>query len=216
MSFPINFSIDQPTMSAFFKAKLKDKFLQYALERDDYFQLQLLYDEFLRPNYSIQFVEKLVKEIMDYNPDLLDIMSGNGSKMFMLSATANTEQFVENGGFKNLFVSEEEKWDTFINQLTNTQKLTTEEKINLGQTAKITYKRERKLLFVLIGAVAISFLYTLFSIFNAVFIKKQPVELENRIVQLQNENSKEREILIEEIKYLKSEIAKMQSNNLPK
>jgi len=216
MSFPINFSIDQPTMSAFFKAKLKDKFLQYALERDDYFQLQLLYDEFLRPNYSIQFVEKLVKEIMDYNPDLLDIMSGNGSKMFMLSATANTEQFVENGGFKNLFVSEEEKWDTFINQLTNTQKLTTEEKINLGQTAKIAYKRERKLLFVLIGAVAISFLYTLFSIFNAVFIKQQPVELENRIVQLQNENSKEREILIEEIKYLKSEIAKMQSNNLPK
>ena len=216
MSFPINFSIDQPTMSTFFKAKLKDKFLQYALERDDYFQLQLLYDEFLRPNYSIQFVEKLVKEIMDYSPDLLDIMSGNGSKMFMLSATANTEQFVENGGFKNLFVSEEEKWDTFINQLTNTQKLTTEEKINLGQTAKITYKRERKLLFVLIGAVAISFLYTLFSIFNAVFIKKQPVELENRIVQLQNENSKEREILIEEIKYLKSEIAKMQSNNLPK
>jgi len=153
---------------------------------------------------------------MDYNPDLLDIMSGNGSKMFMLSATANTEQFVENGGFKNLFVSEEEKWDTFINQLTNTQKLTTEEKINLGQTAKIAYKRERKLLFVLIGAVAISFLYTLFSIFNAVFIKQQPVELENRIVQLQNENSKEREILIEEIKYLKSEIAKMQSNNLPK
>lgn len=217
MSSPINFSIYQPTMSEFFKAELKDKFLQYASERDDYFEVQLLYDEFLRPNYSLQFVEKLVREIMDYNPDLLDIMSGNGSKIFMLSATADTEEFVEEGGFKDIFVAEEEKWDIFIDQLTNTRKLTTEEKVNLGKTEKTSYNRERKLLFVLIGAVAVSFIYTLFSIFNDFFIeKKQPVELENRIVELQNQNSKEREILVKEIRDLKSEIAKMQANSLPK
>ena len=217
MSFPINFSIDQPTMSEFFKAELKDKFLQYASERDDYFEVQLLYDEFLRPNYSIQFVEKLVREIMDYDPDLLDIMSGNGSKIFMLSATANTEEFVEEGGFKDIFVAEEEKWDIFIDQLTNTRKLTTEEKVNLGKTEKTSYKRERKLLFVLIGAIAVSFIYTLFSIFNDLFLEKQqPLEIENRIVELQNQNSKEREILVKEIRNLKSEIAKMQENSLPK
>jgi hypothetical protein len=217
MSFPINFSTVQPSMSEFFKAELKDKFLQYASERDDYFEVQLLYDEFLRPNYSLQFVEKLVREIMDYNPDLFDIMSGNGSKIFMLSATANTEEFVEEGGFKDIFVAEEEKWDIFIDQLTNTRKLTTEEKVNLGKTEKTSFKRERKLLFVLIGAVAVSFLYTLFSIFNDFFLKKQqPVELENRIVELQNQNSKEREILVNEIKDLKSEIAKMQSSKVLK
>jgi len=217
MSFPINFSIDQPTMSEFFKAELKDKFLQYASERDDYFEVQLLYDEFLRPNYSLQFVEKLIREIMDYDPDLLDIMSGNGSKIFMLSATANTEEFVEEGGFKDIFVAEEEKWDIFIDQLTNTRKLTTEEKVNLGKTEKTSYKRERKLLFVLIAAVAISFLYTLFTIFNDLFLEKeQPIELENIIVELQNQNSKEREMLVKEIRDLKSEIAKMQENSLPK
>jgi len=144
-------------------------------------------------------------------------MSGNGSKIFMLSATANTEEFVEEGGFKDIFVAEEEKWDIFIDQLTNTRKLTTEEKVNLGKTEKTSYKRERKLLFVLIGAIAVSFIYTLFSIFNDLFLEKQqPLEIENRIVELQNQNSKEREMLVKEIRNLKSEIAKMQENSLPK
>lgn len=178
-------------MSEFFKAELKDKFLQYASERDDYFETQLLYDEFLRPNYSLQYVEKAVREIIDYNPELLDIMSGNGVKIFMLSSTAYTKEFLEEGGFKDLYVEEEEKWDVFLEQLANTRRLSLEEKANLGRTEKETYKRERMLLFGLITAVVISFLFTLFSLIAPLFSKgksQKIKELEERVKILEKEN----------------------------
>ena len=177
-------------MSEFFKAELKDKFLQYASERDDYFETQLLYDEFLRPNYSLEFVERLIKEIIDYDPRLLDIMSGNGVKIFMLSSTEETNEFVSEGGFKDLYVKEEEKWDVFLDQLSNTRKLTTQEKESLGTTEKTAYKRERTLLFGLIGAVALSFLFTLFSLFKALFDDGEYIteqEFEDRIQKLKEE-----------------------------
>ncbi|MDT0608131.1 hypothetical protein [Croceitalea rosinachiae] len=177
-------------MSEFFKAELKDKFLQYASDRDDYFETGLLYDEFLRPNYSIEFVEKLIKEIIDYDPNLIDIMSGNGVRIFMLSATAYTNEFIEEGGFKDLYVKEEEKWDTFLNQLSNTRRLSIEEKESLGETEKTSYKRERTLLYGLIGAVALSFLFTMFSLFKALFNDEKYVsqkEFEERIQKFENE-----------------------------
>ena len=209
MSFPINFSIAQPTMSQFFKAELKDKFLQYTSERDDYFEMQLLYDEFLRPNYSLEFAEKLVREIIDYNPELLDIMSGNGSQIFMLSATAITEEFVEEGGFKDIYIAEEEKWDVFLEQLSNTRRLTTEEKVNLGKTEKNTYKRERSLLYFLIAAVTVSFLFTLFSLFKNVFAPTRQIslnELDERLEEIQLKNAQEQESLKKEIELLKAQI----------
>jgi len=177
-------------MSEFFKAELKDKILQYSAEREDYFETQLLYDEFLRPNYSLQFIERLIKEIIDYDPNLLDIMSGNGIKIFMLSSTAYTKEFVIEGGFKDLYVKEEEKWDIFLNQLSNTRKLSIEEKESLGKTEKTSYKRERTLLYGLIAAVALSFLFTLFSLFKALFDDEKYVsqkEFEKRIQKLENE-----------------------------
>ena len=209
MSFPINFSIAQPTMSQFFKAELKDKFLQYTSERDDYFEMQLLYDEFLRPNYSLEFAEKLVRDIIDYNPELLDIMSGNGSQIFMLSATAITEEFVEEGGFKDIYIAEEEKWDVFLEQLSNTRRLTTEEKVNLGKTEKNTYKRERSLLYFLITAVTVSFLFTLFSLFKNVFAPTRQIslnELDERLEEIQLKNAQEQESLKKEIELLKAQI----------
>ena len=183
-------------MSKFFKAELKDKFLQYALERDDYFEVQLLYDEFLRPNYSLEYVQKLIREIIDHSPDLLDIMSGNGAKIFMLSATAYTLDFLEEGGFKHRFVQEEEKWDTFFEQLSNTRKLTSQEKANLGQTEKKAYKRERFLLFGLIAAVTVSFLFTLFGLVKPLFVKTDASrlkEIEGRLRVLEAENQELRE-----------------------
>jgi len=177
-------------MSEFFKAELKDKFLQYASDRDDYFEVQLLYDEFLRPNYSLNFIERLLREILEYDPNLIDVMSGNGSKIFMISSTALTEEFIETGGFKQLFLQEEEKWDTFLDQLANTRKLSNEEKRNLGKTEKASYKRERTFLYGLIGAVALSFVFTLFSLFNALFDNNKYIsqqEFEERIQKLKNE-----------------------------
>ena len=84
-------------MSEFFKAELKDRFLEYALDRNDYFEVQTLYDEFLRPNYSLDYVQKLVKEIQEYDESLLDVMGGNGSDIFMLASTATTQDFLEEG-----------------------------------------------------------------------------------------------------------------------
>jgi len=191
-------------MSEFFKAELKDRFLYYALERDDYFETQLLYDEFLRPNYSLHFVQKLIGEIMDYDADLLDIMSGNGVKFFMLSSTAKTNGFLEEGGFTHLYIQEEEKWDTFLEQLSNNRRLTSKEKAQLGRREKKSYNRERYLLFGLIAAVAISFLFTLFSVLNPLFFKSEEdrlIEIENKIKILEKENNSLKEKL-DSIQYL--------------
>lgn len=191
-------------MSAFFKAELKDKFLQYASEREDYFEVQLLYDEFLRPNYSLEYVEKLIREIVDHNPELLDIMSGNGVKIFMLSATPVTYDFLEEGGFKELFVQEEEKWDMLIEQMSNSRKLSAQEKANLGSTEKKAYKRERSLLYFLISAVTLSFIFTLYSLLRPFFVKtneKRIESIEQRLQQLEKENALLKEEL-DSIEYL--------------
>ena len=175
-------------MSEFFKAELKDKFLSYASDRDDYFEAQLLYDEYLRPNYSLAFVEKLIREIMDHDPNLLDIMSGNGVKIFMLSSTGYTMDFLEDGGFTQRFIQEEEKWDQFLEQLANSRKLSNEEKAHLGTTEQKEYKRERTLLFGLLGAVALSFVFTLFSLVKSVFDTKEYLtkdEFEKEIQRLE-------------------------------
>ncbi len=178
-------------MSEFFKAELKDKFLEYAHGRDDYFEVQLLYDEFLRPNYSLQYVEKLIREIIDHDPNLLDIMSGNGVKIFMLSSTAYTEEFLEEGGFKDLYIEEEERWDIFLEQLSNTRRLSSEEKADLGRTEKAIYKRERLLLFGLIGAVTCSFLFTVYSLLKPLFLKtdvSRIVEIEQKLEAMEHQN----------------------------
>ncbi|MFC4219469.1 hypothetical protein [Flagellimonas marina] len=173
-------------MSEFFKAELKDRFLEYALERTDYFEIQTLYDEFLRPNYSLQFVEKLIKEIQEYDMELLDVMSGNGMDIFMLASTPSTEDFLEEGGFKDMYVKEEEKWDVFVEQLSSARKLSKDEKQLLKKSSP-RLKREKTLLIVLISAIGISFLFTLISILNSSFLEPDYVpadEFERRIEQL--------------------------------
>ncbi|UBZ14885.1 hypothetical protein LDL77_03995 [Flagellimonas marinaquae] len=176
-------------MSEFFKAELKDRFLEYALERSDYFQIYTLYDEFLRPNYSLEYVQQLVREILAYDSTLLDVMGGNGLDMFMLASTSSTEDFLEEGGFMNLYVKEEEKWDTFLGQLSGMPKLTKEEKKQIKK-ATPDLKREKLMLMGLISAVAVSFLFTLISIFNETLLKPEYVpadEFERRMEQLRQQ-----------------------------
>src|SRR6056297_3650028 len=157
-------------MSEFFKAELKDRFLEYALDRSDYFEIQTLYDEFLRPNYSLEYVQKLVEEIQAYDPNLLDVMSGNGMDIVMLASTPSTEDFLDEGGFMNLYVKEEEKWDTFLGQLSNAPKFSKEEKKLLKKSTP-TLKREKLFLIGLISAVAISFIFTIISIFKETLLE---------------------------------------------
>nr|WP_299070175.1 hypothetical protein [uncultured Allomuricauda sp.] len=196
-------------MSEFFKAELKDRFLEYALERSDYFEIQSLYDEYLRPNYSLQFVEKLIKEIRGYDDSLLDIMSGNGAEIFMMASTPSTQDFLNEGGFMGMFVKEEEKWDTFVEQLSSTRKLANGKKTNQGRTGRTSRGREKTMLFTLIFAVAISFLFTLFSILKGIFFDSNAVsksDLEEKLYQMQLQNAHKEELLRTEIKELKSQI----------
>ena len=184
-------------MSEFFKAELKDRFLEYALERTDYFEIQTLYDEFLRPNYNLQFVEKLVREILEYDPGLLDVMNGNGMDMFLLASTNTTQDFLDDGGFMDMYVKEEEKWDVFLDQLSGPKKLSKDEKkrIKRGNPA---LKREKTLLIVLISAIAISFLFTLGSIFKETLWEPDYVpadEFERKMQQLQEQYIQENQRL---------------------
>jgi len=188
-------------MSEFFKAELKDRFLEYALERSDYFQIQTLYDEFLRPNYSLEYAQKLVHEIQTYDPDLLDVMSGNGMDIFMLASTSHTEDFLDEGGFMNLYVKEEEKWDAFLGQLSGTPKLTKEERELLKKNTP-DLKREKVMLVGLIVAVAISFLFTLVSIFKETLLEPEYVpadEFERKVDQLREQYILENEKMQREL-----------------
>ncbi|WP_127141304.1 hypothetical protein [Flagellimonas marinaquae] len=189
-------------MSEFFKAELKDRFLEYALERNDYFEVQTLYDEFLRPNYSLDYAQKLVKDIKDYDRELLDVMGGNGSDIFMLASTPATQDFLDEGGFMHLYVKEEEKWDTFLSHLSSTPKLTKTEK-KLLKRDNPDLKREKFMLFGLIGAVAVSFLFTVISIFNETFLKPEYVpadEFQRKMNQLQEQYILENERLKQELR----------------
>ncbi|MEM8847250.1 MAG: hypothetical protein AAGD17_09135 [Bacteroidota bacterium] len=192
-------------MGEFFKSELKDRFLQYALERRDYFEVKVLYDEFLRPNYSLDFAKKLIREIRDYNPNLLDIMSGNGSEIFMLASTPKTQGFLTEGGFLDMHVKEEEKWDTFLNQLSGNRKLSKNEKQLLKKKSP-SVKREKNLLVILISAVVISFVFTLYSILNTTFFTPQYVpkdEFERKLEQIQSQYNLENEKLTKELEKAK-------------
>ncbi|WP_127139139.1 hypothetical protein [Flagellimonas oceanensis] len=189
-------------MSEFFKAELKDRFLEYALDRSDYFQIQTLYDEFLRPNYSLEYVQKLVQEILAYDSNLLDAMGGNGLDVFMLASTPSTQGFLDEGGFMNLYVKEEEKWDTFLGHLSGTPKLTKEEKKQIKRNTP-DLKREKVMLIGLIVAVAISFLFTLISVVKETLLEPEYVpadEFERKINQLQEQYILENQRLQLELK----------------
>ncbi|MDC6362614.1 MULTISPECIES: hypothetical protein [Flavobacteriaceae] len=195
-------------MGEFFKAELKDRFLEYALERSDYFEIQTLYDEFLRPNYNLQFVERLVREIQEYDANLLDIMSGNGLEIFMLASTPSTQDFLDEGGFMDMYVREEEKWDVFLDQLSSNRKLSKDEKQLLKKNSP-GLKKEKTLLFGLISAVAISFLFTLFSILKESLFEPQYVpadDFEREMERIRSQYFQENERLKVELKEAQSSL----------
>nr|WP_299384615.1 hypothetical protein [Allomuricauda sp.] len=202
-------------MGEFFKAELKDRFLEYALERRDYFEVQVLYDEFLRPNYSLGFVTKLLKEIRDHDPNLLDIMAGNGVEIFMLASTPSTQDFLHEGGFMDMHVKEEEKWDTFLDQLSNNRKLSKDEKKLLKKNSP-ALKKERTILYFLIGAIVISFLFTLYSLLKGVFFEPEYVpadEFERKIELIRSQYLEENQQLERELRKARSTIDSLTTKN---
>ncbi|MCL6265155.1 hypothetical protein [Flagellimonas myxillae] len=201
-------------MGEFFKAELKDRFLEYALERRDYFEVRVLYDEFLRPNYSLAFVEKLIREIEEYDSGLLDVMAGNGVEWFMLASTPKTQDFLHEGGFMEMHVMEEEKWDTFLDQLSGHRKLTKDEKQLLKENSP-ELKREKKLLISLISAVVISFLFTLYSLIKGAFLEPEYVpadEFERKMEALRSQYSEENQRLEAALEQAKTTIDSLSGN----
>jgi hypothetical protein len=185
-------------MTEFFKSELKDKFLEYACSRDDYFETQLLYDEFLRPNYDRKFAEKLIKEILEYDNQLLDTISGNGVKVFMLSSTAYTDEFLESGGFKNLFIQEEEKWDTFLQHLGGGR---SSKKKPMKKSTKSSLKRERQWIILLLSMLGFSFLVSSTAVVWTLFSepKVSEKELEERLKRMEIRHMEEVQSLQREL-----------------
>ncbi len=185
-------------MTEFFKSELKDKFLEYACSRDDYFETQLLYDEFLRPNYDRKFAEKLIEEILEYDSQLLDTISGNGVKIFMLSSTAYTDEFLESGGFKNLFIQEEEKWDTFLQHLGGGR---SSKKKPIKKSTKSSMKRERQWIILLLCMLGFSFLVSLATVVWTLFSEPKVTEneLEERLKRMEIRHMEEVQSLQREL-----------------
>lgn len=185
-------------MTEFFKSELKDKFLEYACSRDDYFETQLLYDEFLRPNYDRRFAEKLIEEILEYDNQLLDTISGNGVKVFMLSSTAYTDEFLESGGFKNLFIQEEEKWDTFLQHLGGGR---SSKKKPMKKSTKSSLKRERQWIILLLCMLGFSFLVSSTAVVWTLFgePKVSEKELEERLKRMEIRHMEEVQSLQREL-----------------
>ena len=191
-------------MTEFFKAELKDKFLEYAMTRDDYFETQALYAEFLRPHYDRRYVEKLVQEILDYDPDLLDTISGNGVKIFMLSSTAFTKAFLEETGFKRLYIQEEEKWDSFLQHL-GTRKRAKKKQPEQKDVQRSSGQKEKRWILVFIVALVFSFVTSLtlglLALFSPATISKQ--DFEDRMTSEEVRHQQEIESLKREIRALR-------------
>lgn len=192
-------------MSKFFRAELKDRFLEYTLEYDELFEVRILYDEFLRPNYDLEFVDGLIEEILEFDPELLYVEPGQGREFFKLAPTGKTEDFLEGGGFMDRYVKEEEKWDLFLGQLSMAKVPTT--KVNKAFRPN-GLKREKSLLLVLISAITLSFLFTLVSIVRQTFLEPEYVpadEFERKLELLQQQYDQENQRLqfkLERAQYL--------------
>ena len=192
-------------MTEFFKAELKDKFLGYACSRDDYFETQLLYDEFLRPHYDLKMVEKLVLEILDYDANLLDTISGNGVKIFMISSTAYTDEFLEVAGFKDLYIQEEEKWDSFLQHLGADGPLSRKEEMK-SKSGERSLKQEKRWIIGLLSALAFSFLTSFVLLLIALFgpNRVRKTEFEERVSRMEVLHQEEVQSLRREIKAIRA------------
>jgi hypothetical protein len=117
-------------------------------------------------------------------------------EIFMVASTTSTEDFLEEGGFMDMYVKEEEKWDVFLDQLSGNKKLIKDEQNLLKRTP--AHKREKNLLLLLISAISISFLFTLVSIIKEAWLEPDYVpadEFKRKMEQLQEQYLQENQLL---------------------
>jgi len=192
-------------MTEFYKSELKDRFLRYTMERDDYVQPEELYTEFLSPNYQPGYVLELLDEIIEYDPELFDVISANGARIFMLSATPQTFDFIEKGGFKSLFVQEEEKWESFLKHLSIDLHRSDSSRGSGDDSSSIGFRgnerRDKKIFMSLLAVIAFSFLYSLIGTIGSLTAPQgiSQREFEHRLDELQKQHRLEMQTLREQI-----------------
>ncbi len=191
-------------MTEFYKSELKDRILRYTMDRDDYIQPEEIYSEFLKPNYKPEFVMEILDEILDFDRELFDVISGNGSRIFMLSATPRTTEFLEAGGFKELFLQEEEKWETFLKHLSidaRPRRSTKDPTLGEARVTVVNGRRDRKVFMTLLGIIGFSFLYSLVGTIGSLTTSPgiSQREFDARLEELQRQHHLEMENLKEQI-----------------
>ena len=146
--------------------------------------------------------EKLIEEILEYDSQLLDTISGNGVKIFMLSSTAYTDEFLESGSFKNLFIQEEEKWDTFLQHLGGGR---SSKKKPIKKSTKSSLKRERQWIILLLCMLGFSFLVSLAAVVWTLFSEPKVTEkeLEERLKRMEIRHAEEVQSLQRELKAIR-------------
>ncbi len=153
--------------------------------------------------------------LSDYASTLFDVMGGNVAQIFTLPSTPITYPFIDQGGFKDMHVKEEEKWDVFLNQLSGNRKLSKDEKVLLKKNST-SHKKEKTLLVLLVSAIAISFLFTLFSILKNTFLEPEYVpldEFERKLEQVRLQHRQENDRLGKELKEAKVIIDSLRSES---
>ncbi len=191
-------------MTEFYKSELKDRILRYTMDRDDYIQPEEIYMEFLNPNYKPEFVLEILDEILEFDRELFDVISGNGARIFMLSATPRTSEFIEGGGFKELFLQEEEKWETFLKHLSIDARPRRSGKGPESGEAHLSRgngRRDRKVFMVLLGVIGFSFLYSLVGTIGSLTTSPgiSQREFDTRLEELRRQHRLEMEHLREQI-----------------
>ncbi len=98
-------------------AEAKDAFIGYALDRSEFFQPKE-YTEDRRLLLESPFaISDLIREILEFDDSLLDILSGNGQEYFLVIANPSARGFLNKGGFSDILQNEEREWKNLFRSI---------------------------------------------------------------------------------------------------
>ena len=116
------------------RAEIKDRFLGYSIDRPDYFMVS----DFKKGHPDLINDEDeliaIVQEIIDFDPNLLDNLSGNGTNIFLVCSKPKAKDFLNQGGFSDIYENEEMEWNLLFKRLLH---------INMDKVGKnVTHKQK--------------------------------------------------------------------------
>lgn len=103
-------------------------------------------------------LNKMVQKIIDFNPNLLDNLDGNGTNIFLLCSRPGARAFLNQGVFLEIHKNEEIEWSLLFRKLLQEPKISNSKMKLINNTP--TYKKDWTYYVFLIMAV-LSFCYCL-------------------------------------------------------